>query len=48
MTTSASPTGVARPRRRLIAVVSKTAPDLSGESIDLAGTLEWTCGQALP
>jgi hypothetical protein len=32
---------------RFGALVPKAAPDLSGESIDLAGTLEWTCGQPL-
>ena len=32
---------------RFAGLVPKTAPDLSGESMDLAGTLEWTCGQPL-
>lgn len=29
-------------------LVAQTRQDLTGESIDLAGTLEWTCGAVLP
>jgi hypothetical protein len=32
---------------RFAGLVPKTGPDSTGESIDLAGTLEWTCGPPL-
>jgi len=28
--------------------VAQSGPDFSGDSMDLAGTLEWTCGAVLP
>jgi hypothetical protein len=33
---------------RFAHLVAQSGPDFSGESMDLAGTLEWTCGAALP
>jgi hypothetical protein len=32
---------------RFAGLVSKTGPDSTGDSMDLAGTLEWTCGPPL-
>jgi len=31
---------------RFARLVAQTGPDYTGESLDLAGTLEWTCGRA--
>ena len=31
---------------RFAGLVAQTGPDYTGESMDLAGTLEWTCGAA--
>ena len=33
---------------RFAHLVAQSGPDFSGESMDLAGTLEWTCGAVLP
>lgn len=33
---------------RFAGLVAQTGPDFSGESMNLAGTVEWTCGAALP
>ncbi len=33
---------------RFADLVAQTGPDFSGESMDLAGTIEWTCGEAVP
>lgn len=33
---------------RFADLVAQSGPDFNGESMDLAGTLEWTCGAALP
>jgi hypothetical protein len=33
---------------RFAGLVAQSGPEYTGESMDLAGTLEWTCGAALP
>lgn len=33
---------------RFAGLVAQTGPGFSGESMNLAGTIEWTCGAALP
>ncbi len=33
---------------RFAHLVAQSGPDFNGESLDLAGTIEWTCGAAVP